>query len=551
MILSEYLQKYKFTFDGLIPEIAIVRDEAAEHCYRKYTGDLVSAKRPLESETIKEWRIKNKRFIHHEIVDITLRECQVNISKTGFNLQSKSDILEDWIRETKFHYLTTEVNIWEYYLNSILPDAIADPNSYVLVIPSGPNDTHPSQLNEFDRADVKMVWLTSEKIKKAKSDQIFIAEGGEIKVKDLKKVWYWVADKEAVYQAIPTEEVDKEGKTVYNYELWYRHNFGQIPVVIYPGVKAKSIEGKQYQESLFKTAFPYLNEFINSFSDNQWMHQKNNYSTLVMPQVNCVSCGGDGYIMEIDSRVPCKKCDGSGKMKAPGLTDYIILPAGDYDGKTDNRQPYYLTPDIGSLDHSQRVTFDLLDRAAATLGVRPLINTSESGEAMKMRYETLNKTIDFVFQNSIQFLEDVLELVESILVENTELRKKPKIKRENGIALKTPEYLKEIYKSSLPIEKLDAVYAYINSKYSNDPLMLLKYKVLIRYYPETTMENEEIGRLTALGSLTEDQVNRARLAVQVADEIFEDYGQNLLDMKATEIYKLIEDGINQRRSTIN
>jgi len=546
MNLAEYIELYGFNFsDSSVPEIKEVRAEASEHVYRTRDNDLVSKKRPVESETVKEWRKNNKRFINHEVVDTCLSECRTNIYQHGFNLIKASDPLKTWIETKTFKYLLSDVKIWEFYLNCILPEAIADPNGYLFILPVDPNsDQPPANMPAFNQVGIDFIQVESSDIKVTMSQDIFVIRGGMVELNKRKLDWYWTGDKEAIYKAIPDRY--EENKLIYRFELWYKHDLGRLPVVIYPGRISKNIEGKPYQESLFKPAFAYLNEFVNSFSDDQWMRLKNNYATLVLPAVNCSTCNGEKYVMKGDKMDLCTSCGGSGKIKAPGLSEFLVLPTAEgLDGKTENRQPYYLSPDIGSLQHSWDTSFDLLDKAALSLGVNPLIKNSESGEAMKMRMEKLNKTINMVYQASMRFMGDVLDIVEGLLIVNPNQRIKPVIKQEFSITLRDLEYLKALYVDALPIERGTAILDYLGVKYQNDPVELKKYQVLARYYPETLLSTAEARDQIAFGVLSEESYIRAKRAIMAIDELIEET-PDFLDLTKQEIFKRVEDVINNR-----
>ncbi len=554
MTVLDYFQKYGFNFTSdLLPEINEVREEASEHLYRSKVNDLVSKKRPAESETVKDWRRSNKRYINHEIFETALWECKTNISQTGFNFNQASEILNTWIKDTRFKYLKTDVDIFDYYLNYILPLAITDPNSYILAVPVNPLDREspPALMDSFLQVEVELKYFESKKVVKPKtdlnSDSVIIVQGGMVKIDKKYYVWYWASNENELYKVVPISL--EQGAIKYDLVLWYTHNLERSPFVILPGRLSKSMNGYLYQESLFKPAIPYLNEFVNSFSDDQWMRLKNNYATLVLPEVNCSYCGGEKFIPETpgsSNMKLCTTCAGTGKLKAPGISEFLTLPpSAGFDGKSDTRQPYYLAPDMGSLTHSWETTFDLLDKAAATLGINPLIKNSESGEAMKMRMDKLNKTINSVYQASASFLESVFEIVEGYLVYQPEKRKKPKLKVEYTVILKSPEYLKEVYKTSLPIEKTQAIMDYLSTKYASEPIQLRKYEILARYYPQTLLEPDEVRDQIAFGVITEEDIKRGKFALQKIEELIEVYRDTFTELGKEAVYKLIEDANNQ------
>jgi hypothetical protein len=164
---------------------------------------------------------------------------------------------------------------------------------------------------------------------------------------------------------------------------------------------------------------------------------------------------------------------------------------------------------------------------------------------MKMRMEKLNKTINMVYQASIRFMSDVLDIVEGLLIVNPNQRIKPVIKQEFSITLRDLEYLKALYVDALPIERGTAILDYLGVKYQNDPIELKKYQVLARYYPETLLSTAEARDQIAFGVSSEELHIRAKRAIMAIDELIEET-PDFLDLTKQEIFKRVENVINNR-----
>lgn len=523
MLYSEYLDNFGFEVaENNIPEIKQVKDEIAEHLYRNSANSLIKKKRPGESDKVQKWREENKRLIHHEIFETILRESKAQLREQSIELSSGTDLIKTWLKEYRIEFNKNKVGLYDFYLECLLLEQLADPNAYVFIKPTNEQGGNPNlEGDQTKLIQLKFELIKSEKIKKSKSTDIFIFEDTQ-KIKytysgrDYDDFILWVCDYSNIYQLIPIGK-DKDGKTTYDTVLWYNHELGRLPVVILPGELSKNQNGDTYQETGFKTCVGYLNEFVNSFSDDQWMRTKNNYATLVLPSVSCSDCKGESYVPKPGGGTePCKTCAGTGKMKAPGLSEFIILPtaSGLSNESTDSRKPYYLSPDIGSLQHSNLTTFELLDKAASSVGINPLIKNSESGEAMKMRMEKWNGTINYIYQKSFSFLQSVIEIVNGYLEVNPTQRKDVKIKVYPSISNKNPEYLKMKFMESLPIERRSAVIDYLESKYKYDPVKLKTLKVLALYYPTTILNQDELRDQIGFGIITSEDIllgNRAEL----------------------------------------
>lgn len=514
MTFADYLEQYGFTYDAItMPEIKQVRDEVAEHLFRNSANALISAKRPTESTDVQGWRVKNKRLIHHEIFETLFREAKAQLREQDIQLNHGSDVLKTWVRDSVFTLNGSQVELMDYYLDCIMVEQTADPNAYVFIKPVSADGVSNPALTGTETEQVKLSFyiVKSDKIKQSKDKDVFIYEDTEkrkyeVNGRRYEDFYYWALDKNIIYRLEPIGR-DNNNKIQYDPVVWYVHNLNQLPVVIMPGETAKNAEGKSYQETGFKTCIAYLNEFVNSFSDDQWMRLKNNFATLVLPEIQCSTCNGESYVLTNDGRKPCTACGGSGKMRSPGLSEFIVLPNTDFSSdKVDSRKPYYLSPDIGSLQHSWSTTFELLDKAAAVVGINPLIRNAESGEAMKMRMEKWNVTLNYMYQKMFNFIQDVLEIVEGYLVVNPDNREYPYLKILPEITYRNPEYLKLRYQDSLPIERRSAVIEYLETKYKYDPIKLKIFKVLALYYPVTIMTADELRDALAFGTIINDDI---------------------------------------------
>lgn len=512
MTFAEYLAEFGLKYDdNKLVEIKQVRDEVAEHLFRNSENALISDKRPAESNDVQRWRVKNKRLIHHEIFETMFREAKAQLREQEIQLNHGSEAVKAWVRDSVFKVNGSEVHLLDYYLDCILIEQTADPNAYLFVKPTTETGDNPALFGSAtNQVQIAFQIVKSNKLKQTRSSDVFIFED-DVKAKYVyngatyEDFYLWALDKYEIYRLEPIGRED--GKVKYEPVLWYTHNIGSIPVIILPGETAKAKDGRTYQETGFKTCIAYLNEFVNSFSDDQWMRLKNNFATLVLPDVQCTECRGDIYVGHGSDKHICKTCNGTGKMRAPGLSEFIVLPNADFSSdKVDSRKPYYLTPDIGSLQHSWQTTFDLLDKAAAVVGINPLIKNAESGEAMKMRMEKWNTTLNYIYQKAFNFIQDILEIVEGYLVINPESRIRPVLKILPEIVYRNAEYLKLRYQDSLPIERRSAVIDYLETKYKYDPVKLKIFKILAYYYPVTIMNSEELRDALAYGVVRNEDI---------------------------------------------
>jgi hypothetical protein len=554
MLLKEYLEVYKFKPELLnVKEITDVRVQAYRHYYRDDSNDLGDAQRPSESKLFKEWRKANKRAVNHEILDTAISDSTSIINSNKFVLSDKSIKLETWLSEQRFYYLDSSLSFWDYFMRCIYPKSVLDPNGKIIVFPYNKTNKElpPNLIDPTEQAGIDIRFIRSDKILQTKSDYIFGFEAGEKKynikgsIRELK--YYYICDYQSWYILEPVSE--EKGIIQYSIVVWYNHNTNDTPVISPIGILTENIKGQAYQESVFRTVMPYLDEFVNSLGDNQVMRTKSSHAILVLPQTQCGICKGEKIIFENTKtgesiRKECPSCHGTGHNNMPGIADVLVLPNGTFDERGSSQIPVYIEPALGSLQHSWDVTWELLSMAGASIGINPLIKNNESGEAMKMRMVKWETKVNQIYQLLMDNVEDILTCVEAIVNPTVQLRKQPKVVRENRITIKTDEYLKLRITESLPLEKSEAMLDYYKFKYVNNPILVKIFELILKFYPQSTLENEEIANSVGFGRYDINDIKKADLAKMVYEDLAFKYGESFLTKPLLDLYKEGETILN-------
>lgn len=550
MNFSEYLDLYSFNpeFTDIV-EIHDVRKQAFEHYYRDKNSELVDAKRPTESETLKNWRKANKRFINHEILDTAISDSSTIIGSNGLSVQKSSETLKKWLNDQKFYYLDSSLTFFDYYLRCIYPTSVIDPNGKIIIFPTNPNDKNipPSLLQLTQAVNIELKFITSDKILKTKDKSIFGFEAGKkiykIKGNDRELPYYFMSDLNTWYKLEP--ESEEKNKIIYSKVVWYNHNSNDTPVVSAIGTLTQNAKQQHYQESVFRACLPYLDEFANSFSDNQVMRTKSSHAILAMPKMACGACNGQGYIINKNKENEvCKSCHGTMHASVPGIADILILPSGTFDDKGNSQIPVYIEPALGSLEHSWTTTFELLNMAGSSIGINPLIKNNESGEAMKMRMTKWETKVNQIYQLLMENIEDILVLVEALLVPKIDSRIKPVVKKENRVQIKSDEYLRLKIDEALPLEKQEAALNYYKFKYQNNPTLVRIYEIILKYYPQSLLDNTELPAAIGYGRYSLLDVQKLDMVKNVLSDLAEKYGDNFINKRMLDIYKETETELN-------
>lgn len=472
----------------IVPEIEKVRNENRVHLLRSDNNDLVSKKRPAESKTVNEWRKANYRVINHEIYETYLRSLKELFLDESLELDSGSEVLKEFISKNE---------LIKFYCDEVLFTSILDANSVTLII--------PREVPENQNTKVELIYynVLTEKVF-YQNGKIFIQSKDKVKIGEKTEFTYYSFDNDTIY----FHYFDNSNNLIET--VYYQHNLGVLPLVNMPSELAISSKGIKYRESSLKTTTGYLDEFVNVFSDNQWLMTKNSHATFVTPPIACSECKGEMNIIKDGKPIMCTSCGGTGKQRSPGISEYIVLPTASFDDKLDTRVPFYLSPDVGSLNFAWDKCFDLLDKAAATLGINPLIKSSESGEAMKMRLKKWETTANYQYSKMIEYFNTFLMIVEGYLVIDIEKRIRPKLNRIDNVMYKDAEYLKAFTETALPFEKIQANINYIDRRYKNNEVVKKIYKLIAIYYPTVLMTLEELKNYIAFSVITDQEVKEAK-----------------------------------------
>lgn len=546
MTIYEYSAKYGGINlkEAQAPEIAKIRVQGFRHLFRTEKDELISEKRPFEASGTKEWREKNRRLTSHDVTNSAILESSAIINSSGLAFTQIGEDLKSWLDENKFEYIGTKIGFFQWLMECIYPLCLADPNSKVIILPLNNKDItlnpNDSDLTQKIKIDVRIIH--SEHIIPTKEDAIFIYCAGEKKFtvngQESKYKYYYIADEKDWYIYEPTGTNEKG--IVYTETHWYNHALNRLPVVQMPGVLSQDEKGRKFQESFFKGAFPHLDEHTSLYSDMQIMDNRNSYPIFITPPIACSECGGEGMVKGDDGHLnkPCVACGSTGKQQTPGISQFIMLSDKDLDKSIDARKPSWLAPEVASLEYMEKKVWSLLDKACASIGINSLIGSTESGEAMKMRMQKFENLVNVIYDKLLNFAEDTLYIINKLI--STE--PSPTLKREVRVTVKTPEYLRLIYKDALPVEKAKIAMEILLARYGNDPIAVRIFNYVLDNHPSALLESSEIKDYVALGIYTIEEVREGQTIINKLDRLAKDF--DLLKMTDEQI-KLKLNGTGQ------
>lgn len=394
------------------PETVKQFNDIRIHALGEMPRELISKRRPGESETIKKYR-----------EEIYIPKTQATISKVFNSLQKirkSTDYVWQWDEsavppiiaesERPSTYLTYNFPrygsldnwFWSVCFNQYLMDA----GAMVLVIPINetkadneywkPYPTIYNSPNVLDYVpDQYAVFKSQEKSTYKSGNRTYQGEVF-ISVDTVSYVRYEQIDAKGSFRA--TE---------------YIHNLGELPVVRLNGMILKDGIGDALYTSRIHSMVPSLNEAAREYSDHAAEIVQHIHSTIwYINGKECNTCHGSGLIPKANSNpVQCDDCNGKGmypfnpyehialKMPTMGETAPPTPPAG------------YLTKpiDIAKLQ-DQRIN-DHLYNALASLNMEFLatVPLSQSGTAKEVDRAELNNFVYSIAEDCVRILDEISE----------------------------------------------------------------------------------------------------------------------------------------------
>ncbi len=548
---------------GLTEFATISYNQVITHT-RRVDSDLIDRQRPNESEEVKEYRSKNVRRFSNDIFTKLFSYVGKALEDSSIHLQDSSPELATWLNSKPFTVLGSKVDIFDYYFRYVIKYGMERANDAILSFPVNPTDKSlpPSEMAANERVGVQPLIVPFESYKYIPTVDynVFAWVGGQIEVEKNQYVdYYFLVDETTYYTYTPTNTKTKDNKRVYELAVWYFHDTGittddvrtnELPVVFMSGVLTSTPDGKtQYNESFIRGACEYFDEFMVRFSDNQVVNTRFAHPVkIVNGDIGCKTCSAKGQIKKetlVDgvkqlTFESCHSCNGTGRSNdSPAGTVYAESKG--IEGTNNRPLIEYLAADSNLLKLNKEDTFSFLKMGANALGVDLLINTSESGEAMKMR---MRPTAFFMENITKGFLGVVMSnqlfFTECLLQSNRTLRKVPHVTLPKKYEIQTVEDIQAVANNTFASDKFNAMLDVIEAKYKGNKRKIKAENLKLAYSPLWTLSQEEITERIALGIYDRNDIIKRDYSSIAFEQLSDEPTLDILEMSKEEIYKYID-----------
>jgi hypothetical protein len=554
-------------------------------------GKLLYLQRPNEADDIYRYRLANFEAITKGAISRAKNEVFSPIGSAKFSYKVDEDT-EEFIERPVFGMSEgygTGYDYWQYIFKVACERIIDDPNGYITWMPFGEGTTDPTQkvdVYPYQIYSVCITRLTKDRITFYKPEERFYLNSGTTG-----RIFYTI-DREAYYRHYEIELPDD--KTTFGTELIYRHNLGEIPIVLNGGFRKsaigqfdyktrKAVWGEStymgwspysftsgsallqntylpqfidYLESFFVGFVGYANEALKTFDDWKGARVMTSNPIRVEKQMPCTAEGcNNGYVWGHDSegndsRRACNTCNGSGVMvRSPfGIYQVKVPDSTTLENQTLVDDPVsYVSPPVDGLEYMQKAWETLIHKAELEL-YQLFTDSAQSGEAKKVdregKYAMImamsNHIFDHIIYNHLNFLIRLRNIVNPeppIIVKPTSFAI-----RDEGMII---EELKQLNEANAPIPvKVKAQKDLMKKRFSGKAEASEVIELMVQFDPLYGQSMEDIERMQRMGAIDTRSVQKHAYCYHVLERVMEKVDDMEHEMEEPEILALMETEFN-------
>jgi len=511
-----------------------VYDNAKNHFDREAAMFLLKKQRPNESKGVQNYREANYRHITQEIPAKWLSKSSriVRQRALSFDTIDMSEILKDRLSQDDYEYNGQKMSFDQWLFKIVLPYSAKDPNGVAFEYVYNHIDASlpPDEIEDANVPIHSKTYIVPFSDIVMSTSGLFVCKWGEMEVKKGRnEPYYMMVDNESYYRYLPT--LNNQNKLEYSLQFWYNHGLNDLPISHFPSV-IKEESRVLYRDSYLAPAFPWLDEAINSFSNDQGVSTLHNNPILVIGDIDCSDCGGEGKILDpyTKGKTSCGTCHGSGKLKRTGSHEVMQVSRQSDPEQKINTEVFYVNPEVRVLEHSAARWEKMLDRARKAIYLDMLEGTgTESGVAKGLRLEGLKDLMKQFGDDVIDFVSNILNIKEMLYVLDEEQRTYISIVKPTSYEVETEEMLLENVKSALVADRQLAQMAYIKQKYRGDEERIKAYDLAFNWAPLLLVtEIAELQFLINSTAYSPIDLKKREVAVAIFEEVV-----NRLGMDAT------------------
>ena len=384
------------------------------HAMGEFPRELISERRPGESDTIKKYREKIYIPKTQAAVSKVFNSLQKIRKSTDYVIQfdesavppiiSSEERPSEYLMSDFPKYTSVDNWFWSVCFNQYLMDA----NAIVLVVPLNPMkadneyyEPYPMLFNSPQILDYSYgeycVVLSNEKSQYKSGNRTY---SGAV---------YYSADNESI---VKYEQINAKGDFR---ATEFLHGLCCMPVVKLNGMILQDGISDMLYTSRIHSMVPSLNEAAREWSDLQAEVVQHIHSTMwAINGKECRSCAGTGIVPRAgQAPIQCDECNGKGFFPFNPYEHITIKPPQMGEAMPPTPPAGYLTKPIDIAKLQDQRVHDHIYHALSSLNMEFLaaVPLSQSGVAKEIDRAELNNFVYSIAEDCVRILDDICEII--------------------------------------------------------------------------------------------------------------------------------------------
>ena len=539
----------------------------AVHTKKLYPKNILERYRPHEPPEVREYRLSIWKPVTNSLSEKIINAVNKTLNPRYFSVQFPSEPISGFRdeKEQLGYYFNNDYghygSVWTWLKETFISSNFTDPNALVVIKPE------PTEEDTEIYKPLPCIY-DSKTVLDYKQDEYYLIFDGSFRKREGYVIWL---DREGIY-----EYYLKSGELTQIKELI--HEFGQVPA-FFSGGKVETKGLLAYYESFIQGVRPHWDKVVELASDIQGQIVNHLYLERWEIQQDCDNDGCEGGYIDASKygdynkrfdpgiaipgegyRVPCHKCQGTGKITNRGPFNVLTMStdALNPDQPLPAQPAGYIDKNLDPLKEAREIVKEEAENGfkAVNLEVLTKVGENQSGVAKAMdrtdadafMLRVSSHYFDYVLPNVFYYSALWMYSAQRSISEIESYVSEIKISKPKefniltvGNLLEELATIKEVGASSSVIKALED--EIVKTRFSNNPQQE-KLNLLLNELRPFRFTADELMTRNALGAIRkEDLILETNLDSLVAQAISED--DSFLDKSKPEqlegLYAIIND----------
>jgi hypothetical protein len=496
-----------------------IYEEIAPH-YFGYVPPILRKTFPNEDKAIYEYRKETYQAKTEACLTDAVNNLSRHLSMAKHSVKFESDLMKAYIADKRVE----GEQFSQWFLSKFVSNRIIDPNGVLVVNVGG---TAFEEMRTDIPVEVFFDFIHS-------TDIVFLDL-------DLKLLVYkapakrWEKNQATEYKIV-TDEFYGTAYTATDGTMivdeFYVHDIGMLPAVILGGRPiSRNHEGTAYTyyKSDISSAIPYLNDAATSDNQYKSVVNANAFPVKIVDGVDCVSCNGNGYAVNVDAEHPdgtrsnCNTCKGTGKLHIGPLEGIYFRSSDGLSNEGKPLQPIqFISPSVDVIQHLAEYRKSTLEEAKEVLNVDKAVKFAQSGYAKEIDKESEYINIKKISDEVYSKLQDTMQIVQRLVFGSADMIA---VIPPSSFNIKTEAELYDEFKQAITSGAPDFIrketfIEWLKSRFSTDIVGQQLGEIVVLYAPLTLSTVAERKELFLMQTVEQNDLIKAAFAFNALMKLY-------------------------------